>query len=154
MAKQSNKFFSEFIQKLSDAVISANKLSLDQAQDSVKEYFNEDGTPKVTKYQINGKTIEVPTFVLAPHRVMSIKELTISFKAKLTQETEGKSWINELLDGFKHRTPAKANREDDGDVGLSLHSFRSDKAEIKITFEGTDPPEGVMRINDKLIDMI
>ena len=36
----------------------------------------------------------------------------------------------------------------------SFISFSLDEAEIKVIFEGCEPPEGVMRINDQLVKTI
>ena len=50
------------------------------------------------------------------------------------------------------------SKEDAGAVGVDLGSSilprKNHYANLKITFEGTDPPEGVVRLNNNLIKQI
>ena len=40
------------------------------------------------------------------------------------------------------------------DLGASILPTRNNYANLKVTFEGTDPPEGVVRLNNNLIKQI
>ena len=40
------------------------------------------------------------------------------------------------------------------DLGSSILPFRNNYADLEITFEGTDPPEGLVRLNNNLIKQI
>ena len=40
------------------------------------------------------------------------------------------------------------------DLGASILPFKNNYANLKVTFEGTDPPEGVVRLNNNLIKQI
>ena len=50
------------------------------------------------------------------------------------------------------------NNEDAGaidcDFGASILPRRNQYANVKITFEGTDPPEGVVRLNNNLLNYL
>ena len=100
------------------------------------------------KMVLNGETIKVPLATLAPQSSIKIKELTMDLKVR--------------LNNFGKRKSKKGGgifcKEDAGaigaDLGASILPSRNNYANLKITFEGTDPPEGMVRLNNNLIKQI
>ena len=133
---------------LYDAVVQAQALAENQHIEALSKYVNEDGTPKCMKMVINGKDVMVPLATLAPQSSIKIKELTMDLKVK--------------LNNFGKRESRKGGgifrKKDAGAVGVDLGSSilptKNNYANLKITFEGTDPPEGLVRLNNNLIKQI
>ena len=100
------------------------------------------------KVKIDGKDVDVPLVTLAPQSSIKIKELTMDLKVKLNNFGKRKS----------RRGGGIFRRKDAGavsvDLGSSILPSKNNYANLKITFEGTDPPEGVVRLNNNLIKQI
>ena len=145
--KQGN-FLDHLTKGLYDAVVQAQALAENQHIEALSKYVNKDGTPKCMKMVLNGETINVPLATLAPQSSIKIKELTMDLKVR--------------LNNFGKRKSKKGGgifcKEDAGaigaDLGASILPSRNNYANLKITFEGTDPPEGVVRLNNNLIKQI
>ena len=145
--KQGN-FLDHLTKGLYDAVVQAQALAENQHIEALSKYVNKDGTPKCMKMVLNGETINVPLATLAPQSSIKIKELTMDLKVR--------------LNNFGKRKSKKGGgifcKEDAGaivaDLGASILPSRNNYANLKITFEGTDPPEGVVRLNNNLITQI
>ena len=141
-------FLDHLTKGLYDAVVQAQALAENQHIEALSKYVNEDGTPKCMKMVINGETINVPLATLAPQSSIKIKELTMDLKVR--------------LNNFGKRKSKKGGgifcKEDAGaigaDLGASILPSRNNYANLKITFEGSDPPEGMVRLNNNLIKQI
>ena len=141
-------FLDHLIKGLEDAVVQANALAENQHIESLKKFVNEDGTPKCMEWVLNGKKVDIPLATLAPQNSIKIKELTMDLKVK--------------LNNFGKRESRKGGgifrKKDAGAVGVDLGSSilptKNNYANLKITFEGTDPPEGLVRLNNNLIKQI
>ena len=141
-------FLDHLTKGLYDAVVQAQALAENQHIEALGKYINEDGTPKCMKMVINGEKVDVPLATLAPQSSIKIKELTMDLKVK--------------LNNFGKRESRKGGgifrKKDAGAVGVDLGSSilptKNNYANLKITFEGTDPPEGVVRLNNNLIKQI
>ena len=133
---------------LYDAVVQAQALAENQHIEALSKYVNEDGTPKCMKMVINGKDVMVPLATLAPQSSIKIKELTMDLKVKLNNfgKRESKSGGG----SFRKKDSGAV----DIDLGSSILPSKNNYANLKITFEGTDPPEGVVRLNNNLIKQI
>ena len=116
--------------------------------EALSKYVNKDGTPKCMKMVVNGETINVPLATLAPQSSIKIKELTMDLKVKLNNFGKRKSRIG---GGIFCKEDAGAIG---ADLGSSILPTRNNYANLKITFEGSDPPEGVVRLNNHLIKQI
>ena len=142
--KQGN-FLDHLTKGLYDAVVQAQALAENQHIEALSKYVNEDGTPKCMKMVINGDDVNVPLITLAPQSSIKIKELTMDLKVKLNNFGKRKS----------RRGGGIFRRKDAGavsvDLGSSILPSKNNYANLKITFEGTDPPEGVVRLNNNLI---
>ncbi len=133
---------------LYDAVVQAQALAENQHIEALSKYINDDGTPKCMRMVINGENVMVPLATLAPQSSIKIKELTIDLKVKLNnfgkRESKGGGGI------FRKKDAGAVGV----DLGSSILPSKNNYANLKITFEGTDPPEGVVRLNNNLIKQI
>ena len=141
-------FLDHLTKGLYDAVVQAQALAENQHIEALSKYVNKDGTPKCMKMVINGETINVPLATLAPQSSIKIKELTMDLKVKLNNFGKRKS---KLGGGIFCKEDAGAIG---ADLGSSILPTRNNYANLKITFEGSDPPEGVIRLNNNLIKQI
>ena len=141
--------FSDHLTKgLYDAVVQAQSLAENQHIEALSKYVNEDGTPKCMRMVVNGENVMIPLATLAPQNSIKIKELTMDLKVKLTNFGKRKS----------RKGGGIFRKKDAGAVGVDLGSSilptKNNYANLKITFEGCDPPEGVVRLNNNLIKQI
>ena len=133
---------------LYDAVVQAQSLAENQHIEALSKYLDDNGNPKCIKININGNDVQIPLMTLAPQSSIRIKELTMELKVRLNSFGKRKS---RLGGGIFCKEDAGAI---DADLGASIIPGRSQYANLKITFEGTDPPEGVVRLNNNLIKQI
>ena len=149
-------FLDELLGGLHDAVVSAQRLVEKQHIDMVDLYFDDEtGQPLTMEMKIPSahpdkdfEHISVPLFTLAPLSSIKIKELEMDFKVKLSEQMDT---VSELTKSMKHEDESTTV----GGVGVDMNSVNPDTmANIKIKFEGSDPPEGIMRINDQLVKTI
>jgi hypothetical protein len=133
---------------LYDAVVQAQALAENQHIEALSKYVNDDGTPKCMRMVINGENVMVPLITLAPQSTIKIKELTMDLKVKLNNFGKRES---KRGGGIFRRKDAGAIS---ADLGSSILPSKNNYANLKITFEGTDPPEGVVRLNNNLIKQI
>jgi aspartate carbamoyltransferase regulatory subunit len=141
-------FLDHLTKGLYDAVVQAQALAENQHIEALSKYVNEDGTPKCMKMIINGEEVNVPLATLAPQNSIKIKELTMDLKVRLNKFGKRKS---KLGGGIFCKEDAGAI---DADLGSSILPTKNNYANLKITFEGTEPPEGVVRLNNNLIKQI
>lgn len=133
---------------LYDAVVQAQSLAENQHIEALGKYLDDKGNPKCIKMKINGDDVHIPLMTLAPQSSIRIKELTMELKVRLNNFGKRKS---RLGGGIFCKEDAGAIG---ADLGASIIPGRSQYANLKITFEGTDPPEGVVRLNNNLIKQI
>ena len=141
-------FLDHLTKGLYDAVVQAQSLAENQHIEAISKYVNDDGTPKCMRMVINGENVMVPLVTLAPQNSIKIKELTMDLKVKLNNFGKRKSKSG---GGIFCKEDAGAIS---ADLGSSILPMRNNYANLKITFEGTDPPEGVVRLNNNLIKQI
>ena len=145
--KQGN-FLDHLTKGLYDAVVQAQALVENQHIEAFSKYVNEDGTPKCMKMVINGENVNVPLATLAPQSSIKIKELKMDLKVRLNSFGKRKS---KLGGGIFCKKDAGAIS---ADLGSSILPTKNNYANLTITFEGTDPPEGLVRLNNNLIKQI
>ena len=141
-------FLDHLTKGLYDAVVQAQSLAENQHIEALNKYINEDGTPKCREMVINEQKISIPLATLAPQSSIKIKELTMELKVRLNKFGKRKS---RLGGGIFCKEDAGAIG---ADLGASILPSRNNYANLKITFEGADPPEGVVRLNNNLIKQI
>ena len=141
-------FLDHLTKGLYDAVVQAQALAENQHIEAMSKYINEDGTPKCIDIVISGEKVSVPLATLAPQSSIKIKELTMELKVKLNNFGKRKSRFG---GGIFRKEDAGAIG---ADLGSSILPSKNNYANLKITFEGTDPPEGIVRLNNNLIKQI
>ena len=141
-------FLDHLTKGLYDAVVQAQSLAENQHIEALGKYINEDGSPKCMDIMIGDQKVDVPLMTLAPQSSIKIKELTMELKVKLGSFGKRKSRFG---GGIFHKEDAGAIS---ADLGASILPKRNQYASLKITFEGTDPPEGVVRLNNNLLKKI
>ena len=141
-------FLDHLTKGLYDAVVQAQALAENQHIEALSKYVDEDGNPKCMKIVIEGKDVQVPLATLAPQSSIKIKELTMDLKVKLNNFGKRESRSG---GGIFRRKDAGAVSVD---LGSSILPSKNNYANLKITFEGTDPPEGVVRLNNNLLKEI
>jgi len=141
-------FLDHLTKGLYDAVVQAQALAENQHIEALSKYINEDGTPKCMKMVINGENVDVPLATLAPQSSIRIKELKMDLKVKLNNFGKRKS---KRGGGIFRRSDAGAIS---ADLGSSIFPHKNNYANLSITFEGSDPPEGLVRLNNNLIKQI
>ena len=97
---------------------------------------------------IEGNDVNVPLQTLATQSSIKIKELKMKLKVKLNNFGKRKSKSG---GGIFRKKDAGAIS---ADLGSSILPGKNNYANLKITFEGTDPPEGLVRLNNNLIKQI
>ncbi len=127
---------------------SLNSLQKDYFEPVLDDEGNSTGvlTPKIMKMvlphqegaEIKQATFEVPMMALVKHQSMTIDTLEMEFEVEL------------------HGLEDLPSDDDEGAVlsaSTSGGAFSSRKtiAKVHMTFKGEDPPEGVMRLNDKVL---
>ena len=141
-------FLDHLTKGLYDAVVQAQALAENQHIEALGKYVNEDGTPKCMRMVINGENVMVPLMTLAPQSSIKIKELTMDLKVRLNNFGKRESKRGGGI--FKKKDAGAVT----ADLGSSILPSRNNYANLKITFEGTNPPEGVVRLNNNLIKQI
>ena len=137
MAQEVKKgnFLDHLTKGLYDAVVQAQALAENQHIEALSKYVNEDD-------------VNVPLITLAPQSSIKIKELTMDLKVRLNNFGKRKSRKGGGIFCKKDAGAVSA------DLGASILPMKNNYAKLKITFEGTDPPEGVVRLNNNLIKQI
>ena len=141
-------FLDHLTKGLYDAVVQAQALAENQHIEALSKYINEDGTPKCMEMVLNGEKIDVPLATLAPQSSIKIKELKMSLKVRLNKFGKRKARCG---GGIFNKEDAGAI---DADLGSSILPTKNNYANLEITFEGSDPPEGLVRLNNNLIKQI
>ena len=146
-------FLDHLTKALYDAVVQAQSLAENQHIETLKKFFDEEGNPECMEVKIpDGKggkqLVDVPLVTLTPQGSIKIKELEMELKVKLSSFGKRKSRIGGGI--FKNEDAGSICAE----LGASILPKRNQYANLKRTFEGTDPPEGLVRLNNNLIKQI
>ena len=81
MAKNLN--IEELIGGLLEAGMVAQGIAERQHIQNLSKYFKEDGTPITVPFNLNGKVLDIPLYILADHSSIGLDELEIEFEARL-----------------------------------------------------------------------
>ena len=148
-------FLDELLAGLNEAVISAQRIAEKQHIDMVDLYFDDDtGEPITMDLKIPSvhpdkeyEILRVPLITMTPISSIKIKELNMKFKVKLGKQVDTPSNLTQQIGTDSNQTT--------GALSIDMDSTdTSNMAEVEVKFEGTEPPEGVARINDQLIKTI
>ena len=146
-------FLDHLTKGLYDAVVQAQSLAENQHIEALNKFFDKDGNPlcldvKIPDDKGQNQVVSVPLATLAPQSSIRIKELSTEMKVKMGSFGKRKS---RLGGGIFCKEDAGAIN---ADLGASILPKRNQYATLKVTFEGTDPPEGLVRLNNNLIKQI
>ena len=146
-------FLDHLTKGLYDAVVQAQALAENQHKEAFSKFFDNDGNPLCMDIKLpDNKGVEqnvrVPLATLAPQSSIKIKELSMEMKVKMGSFGKRKSRKGGGI--FCKKDAGAIN----ADLGASILPKRNQYATLKITFEGTDPPEGLVRLNNNLIKQI
>ena len=146
-------FLDHLTKGLYDAVVQAQALAENQHIEALGKFFDKKGKPLCMDIKIPGndgkqQTINVPLVTLSPQSSIKIKELSMEMKVKMGSFGKRKSRKGGGI--FCKEDAGAINAE----LGASFLPKRNQYATLKVTFEGTDPPEGLVRLNNNLIKQI
>jgi hypothetical protein len=142
----------ELVGGLLEAAMVAQGISERQHINALRNYFNEDGTPKVKTFYIGEKELIVPLYILADHSSIGLDELDIEFEARLIfgeDETNVSDLKRSLLGLFKKQGYEHNIKGIEVDSGKNTD--RSGMAKIKVKFKADEKPEAVSRLVDAYI---
>ena len=142
----------ELVGGLLEAAMVSQGISERQHINALRNYFNEDGTPKLQTFVIGDKTLDVPLYILADHSSIGLEELDIEFEARLIfGDSEGavSDLKKSLLGLFKKKGYQHNIKGIEVDSGKNTD--RSGMAKIKVKFKADDKPEAVSRLVDVYI---
>jgi hypothetical protein len=142
----------ELVGGLLEAAMVAQGISERQHINSLRNYFNEDGTPKLQTFKIGDKDLDVPLYILADHSSIGLDELDIEFEARLIfgeDESNVSELKKSLLGLFKKKGYEHNIKGIEVDSGKNTD--RSGMAKIKVKFKADEKPEAVSRLVDSYI---
>lgn len=149
--------FDDLISAVHNSIITANQIAEGQHISLLESYFDENHSPLYMETNlpfhdprnpdgVTYKSVKIPKLSLVPISSLKMKEIEINFEVKFTQ----------LM-----RNLAEEDANEKSNLPKGLFSFNNsskngfnDMAKITIKFEGTDPPEGIMRINEHLVKLL
>ena len=142
----------ELVGGLLEAAMVSQGMSERQHINALRNYFNEDGTPRTISFVIGDRNLVVPLYILADHSSMGLDELDIEFEARLIfgdNETEVSDLKKSLLGLFKKQGYEHNIKGIEVDSGKNTDT--SGMAKIKVKFKSDQKPEAVSRLIDKYI---
>jgi hypothetical protein len=142
----------ELVGGLLEAAMVAQGISERQHINALRNYFNEDGTPKTKTFNVGDKQLVIPYFILADHSSIGLDELDIEFEARLVfgdSDTQVSDLKRSLLGLFKKRGYEHNIKGIEVDSGKNTD--RSGMSRIKVKFKADEKPEALSRLIDVYI---
>ena len=142
----------ELVGGLLEAAMVSQGISERQHINALRNYFNEDGTPKIQNFVIGDKSLDVPLYILADHSSIGLEELDIEFSCRLIfgdEDKEVSSLKKSLLGLFKKKGYEHNIKGIEVDSGFNPNE--TGMAKIKVKFKADEKPEAVSRLIDEYI---
>ena len=142
----------ELVGGLLEAAMVSQSISEKQHINALRNYFNEDGTPITTSFNIAGKDLLVPLYILADHSSIGLEELDIEFSCRLIfgdEDKEVSRLKKSLLGLFKKKGYQHNIKGIEVDSGYNPN--QTGIAKIKVKFKSDEKPEAVSRLIDEYI---
>ena len=166
MAKNLN--IEELIGGLLEAGMVAQGIAERQHIQNLSKYFKEDGTPITVPFNLNGKVLDIPLYILADHSSIGLDELEIEFEARLVFGTHApdESMLSNLKKYILNPCSKNNKTEESDSFEKYVKSItvdggkynRGDKggglANVKVKFKSDTKPEMVSILVDILIQGI
>ena len=135
--------FDALCNSIHEAVLKATNTAKEQHLRDVEEFIDKDGKPETIKLLLPSQDPEdsteveyhVPIFSLIPHKSLTVSEISVDFTCKF-------------------RALKSKNKKTKDAIAAALSrskSGTSSEATVNIKFVASDPPEGLARINDRLL---
>jgi len=150
----------ELLGGIQEAAMIANGISERQHINNLSNYFDKDGTPLTTTFNINGNEMVVPLFVLADHSSIGLSELEMEFKTKLAIGDNEPSKLKRGLLSFLRRKESNGEQVKEHSIkNLQIDSGTISKnsngmAKIRVVFKADEKPEAISRLVDRLIQTV
>jgi hypothetical protein len=145
----------ELVGGLLEAAMVSQGISERQHINALRNYFNEDGTPKTTTFTIGERELVVPLYILADHSSIGLEELDIEFSCRLIfgdEEREVSNLKKSLLGLFKKKGYEHNIKGIEVDSGFNPNE--TGIAKIKVKFKADEKPEAVSRLVDEYIKLL
>lgn len=145
----------ELVGGLLEAAMVSQGISERQHINALRNYFNEDGTPKTTTFTIGEKELVVPLYILADHSSIGLEELDIEFSCRLIfgdEEKEVSNLKKSLLGLFKKKGYEHNIKGIEVDSGFNPNE--TGIAKIRVKFKADQKPEAVSRLVDEYIKLL
>jgi len=145
----------ELVGGLLEAAMVSQGISERQHINALRNYFNEDGTPKTTTFTIGEKELVVPLYILADHSSIGLQELDIEFSCRLIfgdEEKEVSNLKKSLLGLFKKKGYEHNIKGIEVDSGFNPNE--TGIAKIRVKFKADEKPEAVSRLVDEYIKLL
>lgn len=142
----------ELVGGLLEAAMVSQGISERQHINALRNYFNEDGTPKTTSFNIGGRDMVVPLYILADHSSIGLDELDIEFSCRLIfgeNEKEVSNLKKSILGLFRKKGYEHNIKGIEVDSGYNPNE--AGMAKIKVKFKADEKPEAVSRLIDEYI---
>jgi hypothetical protein len=142
----------ELVGGLLEAAMVSQGISERQHINALRNYFNEDGTPKTQTFNIGGRDLVVPLYILADHSSIGLDELDIEFTCRLIfgdEEKEVSNLKKSLLGLFKKK--GYEHNINGIEVDSGYNPTEAGMAKIKVKFKADTKPEAVSRLIDEYI---
>jgi hypothetical protein len=145
----------ELVGGLLEAAMVSQSISEKQHINTLRNYFNEDGTPMTKTFKIGEKQLVVPLYILADHSSIGLDELDIEFEARLIfgDDHNVVSDLKKSLLGLFKKKGYKHNIKGI-EVDSGKNTDRSGMAKIKVKFKSDEKPEAVSRLVDAYIQAL
>lgn len=142
----------ELVGGLLEAAMVSQGISERQHINALRNYFNEDGTPKTTSFNIGGRDMVVPLYILADHSSIGLDELDIEFSCRLIFGNDQKkvSNLKKSILGLFQKKGYEHNIRDI-EVDSKFNPNNTGMAKIKVKFKSDTKPEAVSRLIDEYI---
>jgi hypothetical protein len=143
----------ELVGGLLEAAMVAQNISERQHINAIRNYFDENGSPKLHTFSIGDTKLDVPTYILADHSSVGLSELEIEFDARLVIGGDEVSDLKKSLLGAYKKDGFESNIK-----GIEVDSGKntdgSGMAKIKVKFKSDEKPEMVSRLIDLYIQKL
>jgi hypothetical protein len=138
----------------------AQSITEKQHISNLVNYFNADGSPKVQKFKVGEKDMEIPLYILADHSSIGLEELDVEFEARLViGDAQASDLKRSLLGIFKNKKDGKVSQDSTHNIrSIEVDSGKNEDgsgmAKIKVKFKSDTKPEMISRLIDAYIQRL
>lgn len=140
--KDSDIAFSDVIKGLQHAINSAQDLLQVEQINNLKNYFDENGSPKYINIEVDGSQHNIPLIAIVPQCHLEMDEIEISFKANASATSE-KLPMHKGIAGEEVSC---------ADLNMQIEHIsveQNNLMDITVKFKAKESTEGLKRIADE-----